>query len=159
LVTIHRQSVLPLLATAVDFETSVAARFAILERVGFPFRIAVNSLLPFLVVFALIQALRRGRRFWGIAYPVNFGMPSFFLIILNMKWPILVLWLVNAFAIYAFVRRHAALTMIGVSVFMLVGYLAVSAFVLQVGRSWIEASPPPPPPTIETVPPEIPPTE
>ena len=144
LLTIYRQGILPLLASATDFYTSVNARFVILERVGFLFRLVVNSLLPFLVVFALVQTLRVGGRFWIGALVVNFLATSAYLISLNMKWPILVLWLVCGFTVYAFVQRRIALAVVGASVFMVVGYLAVSAFVLQVGRSWVEvvASPP-----------------
>jgi hypothetical protein len=127
---ISSQDILALNATPADAASSVELRYVILAKVGFVFRLLTNSVLPFLVVYAAFAAARTRRLEWWTLYCGNALLNSVYLILLNMKWPVLVFWLINLIALFYVATRHLFAKLIAVSAIYVVCYLSVSVFVL-----------------------------
>jgi hypothetical protein len=132
LITLGQQHILDLHAASSDAVTAVQNRFIILDRLGFPYRIVVQSILPFLTVFGLVKLIQQKSRFWIAAYAANFLLSSAYLLLLDMKWPMLVFWLLNVIVLFRMVERRVFLSLTVACVFYLVSYVAVSALVLRV---------------------------
>jgi hypothetical protein len=144
---VSSQGILALNATPADAASSVELRYMILAKVGFGYRVLANSILPFLVVYAALAAARTRRVEWWALYCGNALLNSLYLILLNMKWPVLVFWLVNLIALFYVANRRLFVKLTAVSAIYVVCYLGVSAFVLgfeaRVFRSSIVAEIPP----------------
>jgi hypothetical protein len=135
LITLGQQHVLDLRAASSDAITAVQNRFIILDRLGFPYRIVAQSVLPFLTIFGLVKLIQQRSWFWIAAYAANFLLSSVYLLLLDMKWPMLVFWLLNIIVLFRMVERRVFLSLAVACVFYLVSYVAVSALVLRVSFS------------------------
>lgn len=118
--------------SAVD---SLEIRFFVLKAIGFPTQVVVLSLLNYLAIYPLIKALRVGGRFWWSMTALTAVFVPVFLILLNMKWPVLVFFMSLSYAVFVYASRWPYLKTI-VSVILLVGaYLLISTWVFRLVAS------------------------
>jgi hypothetical protein len=130
LYVILRANVVALSLTPADFAGSVELRYLIQARVGFAFRVVTNSVLPFLVLYAAFAAARTKRLEWWLFFAGGALLNSLYLIVLNMKWPVLVFWLINLVALSYITTRHLFAKVAAAAAIFFVGYVSVSIFVL-----------------------------
>lgn len=107
-------------------DESVASRFRILEGLGYWPQMVLKSILMFLSTYSFVMALRKPSAFWSIFAVLNICIMSFLLLSLNMKWPILLLYVSAAICIFLYSRRFpyviASICILGiVIVYLLVG--------------------------------------
>ena len=117
-----------------DLFGSVAARFEILEALGFWSLVIMKSVLVFLAVYSLVRAMRSREWFWIVMFLINLMALSQMLVWLNMKWPVLIYYVAIVLCIFLFSKRHpylnAALATAGVAVI----YLVISVTVLRLAE-------------------------
>src|SRR5262245_41808641 len=123
--------------TANDVYGSVAARFEIVETLGFWPLMVMKSVLIFLAVYSLVRAIRLRERFWIIAFLVNLILLSGMLIRLNMKWPLLIYYIALMLCIFLFSRQHPYRKAIISAVGLGVAYLVISVVVLRYAEAEI----------------------
>lgn len=111
--------------------SSVQARYEIRERIGFSSFVLLQAALPFLTVFAAVQALRMRSFIWGVLAVTNIALLSVLLIMINMKWPILLLYLAVVAAIFVYAPRWSYVATIAGVIAVVVTYLVVSVFVFR----------------------------
>ncbi len=131
-----RAGVVTLYFSAHDDISSIEARFEILSRVGFLTLITLQALLPFLAIYGLIRAMKDDSIFWKFASAFNVVAMTFFLVLLNMKWPVLLFMVGLIMTLFVYSTRRAYLrTVIGAAL-MIPLYLVISLIVFR--------APPPP---------------
>lgn len=133
--------VLGLLASGVDFSTSVEARFLILSRLGTRSLIVLHSLLWFLAVYATVRAFKTREVFWKIAALATTIIVMTMLFLLNMKWPVLIFAVAILIAAFTFSARPWASFVLG-TVLIATAYVAVSSFVFRAGTQVNPVVPP-----------------
>ncbi len=91
-VAMYRADALELLLQGVDGASSVAARFDVLGRLHLLERAVLQSVLVFLTLYSLVRAIRSRSLLWLLIFAVNLVAMAALLVLLNMKWPIVVLF-------------------------------------------------------------------
>ena len=134
----HRSKLDEILArSANDVFGSVAARFEIVETLGFWPLMVMKSVLIFLAVYSLVRAMRSREWFWIGAFLINLIVLSQMLIWLNMKWPVLTYYIALVLCIFLFSQRHpyrnTAVAAIGLGMV----YLVISVVVLRFAEAAI----------------------
>jgi hypothetical protein len=114
-----------------DVFGSVAARFEIVETLGFWPLMVIKSVLIFLAVYSLIRAMRSREWFWIGAFLINLVVLSEMLIWLNMKWPVLIYYVALMLCIFLFSLRHPYLNTAIAAIGLGVVYLVISVMVLR----------------------------
>lgn len=134
----RRAHVTEILANGVaDAWASVAARFEILEALGFWPPMVMKSVLVFLAVYSLVRAMRSREWFWIGAFLINLILLSEMLIWLNMKWPVLIYYIALVLCIFLFSQRHPYRNTVIAGIGLLVTYLAISVVVLRFAEAAI----------------------
>jgi hypothetical protein len=88
----YRAGVAGLAAAGLTSVASADARFAILTALGYWPQAVLKSILVFLSVYSVLQALLSGGRFWISASVFNVVLMTVLLFLLNMKWPIVLFY-------------------------------------------------------------------
>ncbi|THF54758.1 hypothetical protein [Ollibium composti] len=124
-----------LMMRGTDDASAVNARFELRSRIGFPALAILQSLLVYLSIYALVRALRSGEWFWRGASVVSIGGVATFLLLLNMKWPIVLFFgsLVLAFFIYGRKTRIVYVVFAMGTAGVVLAYLVVSMFIFRTG--------------------------
>jgi hypothetical protein len=121
-----------LFSSGADALSAVEARFLIRNRAGAAAMIILMSVLPFLSVYSLIRWMRRDGVFWIAMSVSNTVIMTVFLIVLNMKWPVLVFDIGLILAVFVYAQRRPYLKAAIGSVMLIAVYLLVSAFVWRI---------------------------
>jgi hypothetical protein len=114
-----------------DAVASVVARFKIRSQVGFFPLMVLMSLLHFLSIYSLVRWMRERSWFWVGASIFNGVVMSAFLIMLNMKWPILIFYAGLVLTIFVYAKRYAYLKTALGGILLIAVYLLISAFVFR----------------------------
>jgi hypothetical protein len=134
-----------------DAVASVVARFKIRSQVGFFPLMVMMSLLHFLSIYSLVRWMRERSWFWVGASVFNSIVMSVFLIMLNMKWPILIFYAGLVLTIFVYAKRHAYLKTALGGVLLIAVYFLISAFVFRLAATESIVSTAPTAPTAPTV--------
>ncbi|MGF6285499.1 hypothetical protein [Pseudomonas silensiensis] len=118
-----------------DAVASVVARFKIRSQVGFIPLMVLMSLLHFLSIYSFVRWMRERSWFWGGASVFNSVVMSAFLIMLNMKWPILIFYAGLVLAIFVYAKRYAYLKTALGGVLLITVYFLISAFVFRLAAT------------------------
>jgi hypothetical protein len=126
-----RADALGLLLHASDSVSSVEARFELLSRLRSYERSFLQSVLVFLTLYSLVRAMRFRSWLWLSIFAVNLIAMATLLVLLNMKWPVIVLFggVVTATALFG--RRRLLYTALGIGG-MLCAYFLVATVVLRI---------------------------
>jgi hypothetical protein len=114
-----------------DAVTSVVARFQIRAQVGFFPLMVLMSLLHFISIYSIVRWMKDRGLFWAIVSVLNCAVMSVFLIMLNMKWPILLFYAGLVLAIFVYAKRYAYVKTAVGGVLLITLYLLISAFVFR----------------------------
>lgn len=114
-----------------DAFSAVEARFALLERLRFLERAILQSLLVFLTIYSLVRAIVGRSLLWFALFAFNFVAMAVLLVLLNMKWPIVVLFggVVTTTALFS--KHRIIYSIIGI-VGMVAVYLLIATIVLRI---------------------------
>jgi hypothetical protein len=123
--------VIRLFASGVDMASSIEARFAIRERLGFFTFVPLQALLPFLTLYALIRWMSSREPFWMACMVVDVLLLSVLLVMTNMKWPVLLFYISIVLTIFVYARHHAYLKTVAGAVLVFLAFLGVSSFVFR----------------------------
>lgn len=118
-----------------DAVASVVARFKIRSQVGFFPLMVLMSLLHFLSIYSLVRWMRERSWFWIGASIFNGVVMSAFLIMLNMKWPILIFYAGLVLTIFVYAKRYAYLKTALGGILLIAVYLLISAFVFRLAAT------------------------
>jgi hypothetical protein len=110
---------------------SVTARFQLLAALGYWPQMILKSLLMFLFVYSFVMALRSRTAFWNSAFAFNLIAMSLLLLHLNMKWPLLVLYISGMLCVFLWSgkRPYAKAALIFVAVVAV--YVAIALSVMR----------------------------
>lgn len=147
------------LAHGSDYIGAVQSRFGLLDAVGFWPQMALKNITVFMSCYAFVRALKERESFWMWATVATCIVTSLLLILLNMKWPLLVYFLMLIFAAFLFLNRRLYTAMTLAVVISALAYLLISIALLRIEpRDPTPAErleqllhPKPPPSKIETV--------
>lgn len=112
--------------------TSVAARFLLLARLGFLDTMILQALLVFLTYYSLIRTLRRDGIYWTIASIFNFVLMSFLLFELNMKWPVLLFYIGTIMCVFVYTQSRPFTKAIIGGILLLIVYFVISTLVYRI---------------------------
>jgi hypothetical protein len=90
--SLYRAGVAGLFANGLTSSASLQARFELLAALGFWPQAALKSLLLFLSVYSVVQALLLRTKFWVSAAIFNIVAMTALLLMLNMKWPVVLFY-------------------------------------------------------------------
>lgn len=121
-----------LFASGVDMASSMEARFAIRERVGFLTFVPLQALLPFLTLYAVLRWMASRELFWLICALVNFVLLSGLLVMTNMKWPVLLFYVGLVLTIFVYARNYAYVKAAAGAVLVFTALLGISSFVFRI---------------------------
>lgn len=126
-----RSNALSLARRGGDYAEAVAARFELLDTLGFWPRALLQSLLVFLAVYSLVQACRCNERFWQASAAFNVIAMTVLFTLFAMKWPLLMFYAVLVLAIFLLTTRHPFLKAgLGLAA-LVITYLPLSVIVLR----------------------------
>jgi hypothetical protein len=127
----YRSDAWGLLGSGSDAVSSVFARFELLDRLQFFERAVLQSVLVFLTLYSLVRALRAREVIWFLLSSVNLVAMTTLLVLLNMKWPVVVLFggIVACTALFG--KRRAIQVAVAV-IAMISVYLLVATVVLRI---------------------------
>jgi hypothetical protein len=131
-----------LFASGVDMASSIEARFAIRERLGFFTFVPLQALLPFLTVYAVIRWMGSRQVFWMGCALIDFLLLSVLLVMTNMKWPVLLFYVAIVLAIFVYAKRHAYLKAAVGALLVFLALLGISSFVFRMVPQGLRASAP-----------------
>lgn len=131
LYSLFRVDAFSLFLSGADSVSSVEARFQIRNRLGFLPLVVLMSLLHFLSIYSLVRWMMVGGRFWIAATIGSAIFMSAFLMMLNMKWPILIFYAGLVLAVFVYAKRYAYLKTVVGGVLLISMYFMVSAFVFR----------------------------
>jgi hypothetical protein len=132
----YRADAWRLLWSGHDAVSSVWARFELLDNLWFFERVTLQSLLVFLTLYSVMRAYRTRERVWTLLFVANLIAMITLLVLLNMKWPVIVL-MGGVVACTVMFARHKIISTCVATAGMLLLYLVVATVVLRL----------PPPPT------------
>jgi hypothetical protein len=90
--SIYRAGVMSVFAKGMSSAASSESRFELLAALGFWPQVALKSLLLFLSVYSVIQALLLRTKFWKSASVFNIIAMTALFLLLNMKWPVVLFY-------------------------------------------------------------------
>lgn len=162
IVAMYRADALRLFLQGTDAFSSVEARFDLLGRLHFLERAILQSVLVFLTLYSLVRAIVCRSLLWLTVFAANLVAMAVLLLLLNMKWPIVVLF-GGVVAVTALFSNHrviySALGIVGmVCVYMLVATVVLripqpeTSLLRQPGAPQLPASEVPQPTASETPP-------
>jgi hypothetical protein len=114
-----------------DPVASVEARFKIRNQLGFIPLVVLMSILHYLSIYSLIRWIMASTRFWMVATIANAVLMSAFLVLLNMKWPILIFYAGLVLAVFVYAKRYPYLKALVGGVLLITMYFMISAFVFR----------------------------
>jgi hypothetical protein len=114
-----------------DPVASVEARFKIRNQLGFIPLVVLMSILHYLSIYSLVRWIMDSSRFWVVATIVNAILMSVFLVLLNMKWPILIFYAGLVLAVFVYSKRYPYLKAVIGGVLLITMYFMISAFVFR----------------------------
>ncbi len=126
-----RSGALDLFFTGTSAVQAVEARFLLQERLGFWGLVTVQSLLPFLGYLALVNGLKGRGLFWQAAAVVVCLVATVFLLLLNMKWPILLFFCGIALAVFVHSTSRPYLKAGVAFIAIVAAYLLISTFLFR----------------------------
>lgn len=119
------------MTSATDAIMAVQARFDVLADLGYWPQVAMESLLVFLSIYAVVRASMGGGRFWTVAAIVNVILLSIALVLLNMKWPVVIFVLLLGFCVFTVSKRHRVLKSAAIVASGIFVYLFISVSLLR----------------------------
>ena len=90
--SLYRTGVVALFAKGLTASASSEARFELLAALGFWPQVVLKSLLLFLSVYSVVQALLLRTNFWVSASIFNIVAMTTLLLMLDMKWPVVLFY-------------------------------------------------------------------
>lgn len=121
-----------LLTRGSDVYDAVRSRYDLLDRLGYWPQMSLKSLLVFLACYGFVRAIRSRETFWIVAAAVNFILMTIFLVLLNMKWPLLVFYVALVVSTFAFAKKRPYSGTLMMSLVTLLAYTAISIALLRV---------------------------
>ncbi|WP_319797010.1 hypothetical protein [Nitrobacter sp.] len=121
-----------LLTRGSDVYDAVRSRYDLLDRLGYWPQMSLKSLLVFLACYGFVRAIRSRETFWIVAAAVNFILTTIFLVLLNMKWPLLVFYMALVVSTFAFARKRPYSGTLMMSLVTLLAYTLISIALLRV---------------------------
>jgi hypothetical protein len=103
--SLWRADAIALLLRGTDFSSAVQERFALIDLLGFWPLVVLKSILVALSCYGFVRALTSRDRFWLAASGFNLVAMSVALTLLNMKWPLVLFYLVHLAAIMLVAER------------------------------------------------------
>jgi len=134
-----RSGALDLFFTGTNAVQAVEARFLLQERLGFWGLVTVQSLLPFLGYLALVNGLKGRGHFWQAAAVVVCAVATVFLLLLNMKWPILLFFCGIALAVFVHSASRPYLKAGVAFIAIVAAYLLISTFLFRAVETPVDA--------------------
>lgn len=119
------------LMTHATTATSTAIRFDILAAVGFWPQVILKSVLMFLAIYSFAEAFRSAAPFWRWLAALNLVTMSVLLLWLNMKWPILILYVAAALCVILFSRIRFQFVFVGAGLILFIAYVGVSVIIMR----------------------------
>jgi hypothetical protein len=107
-------------------------RFQILSALGYWPQMVLKSLLMFLAIYAFIQALRSREARWVAMSAVHLLLMSVFLLLLNMKWPALLLYVALSICVLLFSRKGLYAKAIAAVLSVCAVYLVTVIFFMRI---------------------------
>jgi hypothetical protein len=119
--SIYRTGVMSVFAKGLTSSASSEARFELLAALGFWPQVALKSLLLFLSVYSVMQALLLRTKFWVSASVFNIIAMTALFFVLNMKWPVVLFYCAIILCTIVVPTRLALLIPAVASVFVVYG--------------------------------------
>lgn len=114
-----------------DAVSSVEARFRIRTEMGFLSLIVLMSVLHFLSIYAFVRWMREPGVYWGSVSIFSVVVMTAFLVLLNMKWPVLIFYVGLILAIFVYAKKWVYPKMLASGLLLVVSYLLISSFVFR----------------------------
>jgi hypothetical protein len=135
ILAMYRADAWGLLWAGSDAISSVWARFELLDRLNAFERALLQSVLVFLTLYSLVRALRSRTLVWFSFFVVNLIAMSILLALLNMKWPVVVLFggVVTSTALFG--KHRLVYSAVG-AVGMVCVYMLIATIVLRIPQSF-----------------------
>ncbi len=119
--SIYRAGVTSVFAKGISSAASSESRFELLAALGFWPQVALKSLLFFLSIYSVIQAMLLRTKFWISASVVNIIAMTVLFFLLNMKWPVVLFYCAIIICTIVVPTRRALLIPAVASVFVVYG--------------------------------------
>jgi len=123
------------LFSAGDAMDQVRARFALQAEIGFPTQVALLALLQFFAIYACVKAMRQKDLFWRLAAIIHVVAMLAFLVLLNMKWPVILFIITLGVVVFVTAKRAVIISTIAVMICAAAVYLLISAALLKMEPS------------------------
>lgn len=114
---------------------AVRYRFSLQSDLGLLPRFVLMSALQFLSIYAIVKSIRTRQAYWIAFATINITAVSAFLILINMKWPIIVFELTIAAAALVCIKKRFILASSITLLLCLLTYFAISFALLRVDSS------------------------
>jgi hypothetical protein len=125
----YRIGVIDMATRGASAAASAEARFDLLAALGFWPQVALKSILVFLSVYSVIEALLSGRKFWISMAILNVLLMTALLLLLNMKWPAVLFYLAIVLCIVV-TESRLSLLILAIATTIVV-YLAMTTLVTR----------------------------
>lgn len=114
-----------------DAIESARMRFELLAALGYWPQAILKSVLMFLAVYSFIRALRFRRPAWIALALVNLLVMSALLALLNMKWPLLLLYVSLCLCVFLFSNLRLTKQVVVAALAMVAAYVGLTMFVMR----------------------------
>ncbi len=120
-----------LFSSGMDAISSVEARFQIRAEMGFLSLVVLMSILHFLSIYAFVKCMREPDIYWWVVSICHVTAMTIFLVLLNMKWPVLIYYAGLLLSIFVYARRWAYPKTVAGAVLLVALYLLIASFVFR----------------------------
>jgi len=120
-----------LFSSGMDAISSVEARFQIRAEMGFLSLVVLMSILHFLSIYAFVKCMREPDIYWWVVSICHVTAMTIFLVLLNMKWPVLIYYAGLILSIFVYARRWAYPKTVAGAVLLVALYLLIASFVFR----------------------------
>lgn len=141
LFAMFRADAFVLFSSGRDAISSVEARFQIRSQMGFMPLIVLMSVLHFLSIYSFVRWMRGPDTYWRVVSICSAAFMTVFLVLLNMKWPVLIYYSGLVLAIFVYARKWVYPKTIAGAVLLIVFYLLISSFVFRLAPVEVSSVP------------------
>jgi len=125
----YRIGVIDMATRGASAAASAEARFELLAALGFWPQVVLKSILIFLSVYSVIEALESGGKFWISTAILNVLLMTALLLLLNMKWPAVLFYLAIVLCIVV-TQSRLSLFILAIASSIVI-YLAITTLVTR----------------------------
>ncbi|MDE2376297.1 hypothetical protein [Bradyrhizobium sp.] len=129
--SLWRANAIGLMFGGASFVMSSQARLDLFSAIGFWPQVVLKSVLFALTCYGFVRALMGGGPRWIAVSAFNLIAMSIALALLNMKWPLVLLYCAHMVALWLLVRRSLVLPTVAFALLAGAGYVAVTFLVLH----------------------------